>query len=104
MWGQHTELRVKPGKRNDVVRKFQEAAYIQRDNPDCLLLITSESFDHEDAVFLTEIYTSKDAWEAARSRPEIADWAREMPVLVDGKRSHSEFSPVGGKGLTEATA
>lgn len=63
---QHTRLIAAPGKREELVAKFLESAEIQRDNPDCQLMLVSTAPDSADVVYLTEVWSSEDAWEQAR--------------------------------------
>jgi quinol monooxygenase YgiN len=75
-FAQHTRLVAAPGKRDELVAKFLEAAEIQRGNPACELMLVSTAPDAPDVVYLTEIWSAEDAWEQARRRPEIQAWGR----------------------------
>ena len=66
-FAQHTRLVATPGRRDELVAKFLEAAEIQRGNPDCELMLVSTAPDSADVVFLTEIWSSENAWEQARN-------------------------------------
>jgi quinol monooxygenase YgiN len=55
------------------VAEFLAAAAIQRDNPDCEVMFVSESPVDPTVVYVTEVWTSEEAWErrlaAHRSAP-----------------------------------
>ena len=83
-FAQHTRLLAAPGKRHDLVAKFLESAEIQRDNPDCELMLVSTAPDSAKVVYLTEVWSSDDAWQQARRSAPIQAWAASMPALVSG--------------------
>ena len=81
--------------------KFLEAATIQRDNPDCEVMFVSESPVDPTVVYLTEVWTSEEAWETATRSPEISAWADGMSTLVADEPESIRLKPIGGKGLPE---
>jgi len=88
-----------PGKHDELVAKFLESADIQRDNPDCELMLVSTAPDSADVVYLTEVWSSDDAWKQARHRAPIQAWAASMPALVSGPPESIPLHVMGGKGL-----
>ena len=98
-FAQHTRIRARPGKREDLTAKFMEISVIQRDNPACELSIVSTSPEDDQVVFLTEVWTSAEEHERARHSPEVEAWAADMPELVDGPPDTTPLEIVGGKGL-----
>jgi quinol monooxygenase YgiN len=98
-FAQHTRLVAAPGKRDELVAKFLEAAEIQRDNPACELMLVSTAPDAPGIVYLTEIWSTEDAWEQARHHPEIQAWAASMPGLVSGPPQSARLEVAGGTGL-----
>ena len=101
-FAQHTRLVAAPGKRKELVAKFLESVEIQRDNPECSLMLVSTAPDSSDVVYLTEVWSSQAAWELARSSPEIQAWAASMPALVGGRPESTLLDIAGGKGLVHA--
>ena len=93
-FGQHTRIRARSGKRDELLAKFVEAAEMQQDNPACELSLVSTSPDDPDVVFLTEVWTSADDWEQARESAEVKAWAEGMPDLVDGPPDTTRLDPV----------
>lgn len=98
-FAQHTRLVAAPGKRDDLVAKFLESVEIQRDNPDCELMLVSTAPDQADVVYLTEVWSSEDGWNAARSSAAIRAWAESMPALVGGAPESLRLEVAGGTGL-----
>ena len=98
-FAQHTKLVASRGNADKLVGKFLESAEIQRGNPDCKLMLVSRSSVDDDAVYLTEVWSSEATWEAARRSPAITEWARDMPRLVAEPPQSVRLDPVGGKGL-----
>ena len=98
-FAQHTRLVAAAGKRDELVAKFLAAAEIQRDNPDCELMLVSTAPDAPDVVYPTEIWAAEDAWGQARRRPEIQAWAASMPGLVGGPPDSARLKIAGGTGL-----
>jgi quinol monooxygenase YgiN len=98
-FAQHSRIRARPGKRDDLVAKFMEVSVIQRDNPACELSLVSTSPEDDLSVFLTEVWTSAEDHERARQSPEVEAWSADMPSLVDGPPETTPLEIVGGKGL-----
>lgn len=61
-FAQHTRLVATPGERDEPVAKVLESAEIQRDNPDCEIMLVNTAPDSADVVHLTEVWSSEDAW------------------------------------------
>jgi quinol monooxygenase YgiN len=97
-FAQHTKLRARTGKRDELIAKFLEAADMQRDNPANELTLVSSSPDDEDVVYLTEVWTSAEEHERARESDEVQAWAADMPSLVDGPPETTPLDVAGGSG------
>jgi quinol monooxygenase YgiN len=92
-FGQHTRIRARPGKHPELLAKFVEAAEMQQDNPACELTLVSTSPEDPDVVFLTEVWTSAEEHERARTSAEVQAWAKDMPELVDGPPDTTRLDP-----------
>jgi quinol monooxygenase YgiN len=103
-FAQHTKLRARRGKRDELVAKFLEAAEMQRDNPANELMLVSSSPDEDDVVYLTEVWTSAEEHERARHSDEVKAWAADMPELVDGEPESTPLNVAGGSGVGFAGA
>jgi quinol monooxygenase YgiN len=98
-FAQHSRIRARPGKRDELLAKFLEIPVMQADNPACELTIISSTPEADDVVFLTEVWTSAEEHERARQSPEVQAWAAEMPSLVDGPPQVTPLVIEGGKGI-----
>jgi quinol monooxygenase YgiN len=72
---------------------------MQRENPACELTLVSTSPGDDEAVYLTEVWTSREEHERARHSPEVEEWAAGMPELVAGPPDTTELEIEGDKGL-----
>jgi quinol monooxygenase YgiN len=97
-FAQHTRIRARPGKREELIAKFLEAAEMQRDNPANELTLVSSSPEDEDVVYLTEVWTSAEEHEQARQSDEVQAWAADMPSLVDRPPETTPLDVAGGSG------
>ena len=98
-FAQHTRLIAAPGKREELIAKFLESVEIQRENADCEVMLVSTAPGSADIVYLTEVWSSKDAWDSARRSAPIQAWAASMPALVGGLPETTPLEVVGGKDL-----
>jgi quinol monooxygenase YgiN len=98
-FGQHTKLVATRGNVDRLASKFIESVEIQQGNPACELMIVSRSPEEDDAIYLTEVWSSESEWEEARNNPAIAEWAKDMPSLVAQAPQSVRLDPIGGKGL-----
>jgi quinol monooxygenase YgiN len=99
-FAQHTTLVATPGNADRLARKFIESVEIQRDNPDCELLLVSRSPADDNVVYLTEVWSSEAVWEEARRSPDVSAWATDMPALVARPPQSVLLELVGGKGIS----
>jgi quinol monooxygenase YgiN len=80
--------------------KFLAVCDLQRDNPACELMVVSRSPQEGDVVYLTEVWTSPEEHERARTSPEVQEWAADMPALVAGPPDTTPLAVEGGVGLS----
>jgi quinol monooxygenase YgiN len=94
-FAQHVKVPAAPGKRDELAAKFLETLEFLQSNPDCELTLVSTSPDDPDSVYLTEIWTSKDAHTAATQSDHVRRWAAGMPSLTAGAPDVQPLAPVG---------
>jgi quinol monooxygenase YgiN len=99
-FAQHTKLVATRGNADQLAGKFMQSVEFQRENPACELMIVCRSAVDDDVVYLTEVWSSESEWEEARRSPAIAEWAKDMPLLVAEAPQSVRLDPVGGKGLS----
>jgi quinol monooxygenase YgiN len=100
-FAQHSRIRARDGKRDQLLAKFLEVIDMQGGNPACELTVVSTSPDEDDVVFLTEVWTSAEEHQRARESSQVQAWAADMPSLVAGPPETTPLVPEGIKS-TEA--
>jgi quinol monooxygenase YgiN len=81
-FARHTRVTARPGRRDELARKFLDTFEFLGANPACELTVVSADLDDPDAVLLTEIWTSEADHTAATRSPEVAEWAADIGELV----------------------
>lgn len=99
-YGLFGKLTTRPGQRDAAV------AILLRDVDElkalgCDLYMVSSSPDHPDAVWVTEVWASKDAHDASLELPIVKQAIAEAMPLFTGEFESVELSVVGGLGLPE---
>jgi quinol monooxygenase YgiN len=97
-FGMHGKFLAQPGQRDALAAFLLKAAAGLQDVEDCLLYIVNVSPTEADAVWVSEVWTSKEAHRAFISTDEFkAGVALGMP-LIAGMGERIEVVPMGGKG------
>ncbi|HET7076057.1 MAG TPA: putative quinol monooxygenase [Chloroflexia bacterium] len=100
-FGLYGKIVTQPGQKDALVAILLEAAGTMPDVPGCDLYIINLSPTEPDAIWVTEVWQSREAHAASLTRPEVqALIARGRPLIAGGERI--EVVPVGGKGLPAA--
>jgi quinol monooxygenase YgiN len=99
-YGLTGKLTTRPGQRDAVV------AILLRDVQDlkavgCDLYMVSTSQDRPDAVWVTEVWASKEAHDTSLQLPTVKQAIAEAMPLLTGEFEHVELSVVGGLGVPE---
>jgi quinol monooxygenase YgiN len=99
MFGMHGCISAHPGQGEALAAILLEAAEAARDDDSCLLYFVSRAPEDDDAIWVTEAWTDREAHGAAlQDAATKAMIARARP-LIAGFSGRSEFRPVGGKGI-----
>lgn len=100
LFAQTTKLTATPGNVDVLLAKFGAAVEIQEDNAACEVMMAAKSGIEANVVYLIEVWSSEEEWNAARSSPAIAKWALDMPPLVSAPPESTRLDSVIGKGLS----
>lgn len=92
---------AQPGQGDGLTDLLSQAAEALRANPDCELYVISRSPDDPDAVWVTEVWTSREAHQASLENPRVRELIAEARPLIAGLGDRFELLPVGGKGLRQ---
>ena len=68
-------------------------------NPDCELYVVSRSPDDPSAVWVSEVWTSREAHAASLDDPGTRELIAEARPLIADLGERVELAPLGGKGL-----
>ncbi|WP_256257337.1 MULTISPECIES: putative quinol monooxygenase [unclassified Paenibacillus] len=94
----NVKFTAQPGQREALADILLEAAELARPDRDCELYIVHVSDTEPDTIWVNEVWSSKDAHDAALALEETrASIQRAMP-LIAGVEAIS-LLPLGGKGL-----
>jgi quinol monooxygenase YgiN len=97
-FGLYGKLVAQPGRRDELVAILLEAAAGMPEVPGCDLYIINLSPTEPDAIWVTEVWQSREDHAASLTRADVqALIARGRPLIAGGERI--EVVPVGGKGL-----
>jgi len=96
MYGLMGKMIATPGQRDSLIAILLEGTGAM---PGCLSYIVAKDLKDENAIWITEVWDSKDSHAASLKLPAVqAAIARGRP-LIAGFDSHTETAPVGGIGL-----
>ena len=100
-FGLYGKIVTQPGQRDALVAILLEAAAGMPDVPGCDLYIINVSPTEPDAIWVTEVWQSREDHAASLTRADVqALIARGRPLIAGGERI--EVVPLGGKGLPAA--
>ena len=96
MYGLIGQMLAAPGKREELLAILGEGT---NDMPGCLSYVIAKDPTNADALWITEVWTDKDAHAASLKLPAVqAAIAKARPIIA-GFPQHFETIPVGGHGL-----
>ncbi len=92
-------FRAQPGQGDALADLLLQAARALDANAECELYVISRSADDLDAVWVTEVWRSREAHRASLEDEAIRQLVGQATPLIAGLGERFELSPVGGKGL-----
>jgi quinol monooxygenase YgiN len=96
MYGLIGQMLAAPGKRDDLLAILGASVDCM---PGCLSYVIAKDPANVDALWITEVWTDKDAHAASLKLPAVqAAIAKARPIIA-GFPQHFETIPVGGHGL-----
>ena len=97
-YGYLGSMRTRPGHRDDVVAILTQGADGLQD-AGCLLYLVGTSVEDGDAIWVSEVWQSREHHDASLQLPAVRDQiTRAMPMLT-GEFTGHEIDVVGGVGL-----
>jgi quinol monooxygenase YgiN len=94
------KLTAKPGERSSIIDILIESGKLFDDNPACYLYLVSESAEDQNAIWVVDLWTTKEAHQEALQNPQLRPYVEKSLPLLEGMPEQIEVRPVGGKGLS----
>ena len=96
---QHVKATVKPGKRDELIQQLQQlSAELLTRASGCIYYLISTT-EEPDVVWISELWTSKEAKDAVAMKPESAKAMKELLPLVASMTDRTNLTVVGGTGI-----
>jgi quinol monooxygenase YgiN len=96
---QHVKATVKPGKRDELIQQLQQlSAELLTRASGCIYYLISTT-EEPDVVWISELWTSKEAKDAVAMKPESAKAMKELMPLVASMTDRTNLTVVGGTGI-----
>jgi quinol monooxygenase YgiN len=99
MYGLIGQMKVVPGKRTELVAILLEGTGAM---PGCLSYIVAEDAADADALWITEVWDSKQSHDQSLKLPAVQAAIGKGRPLIAGFGSRTETMPLGGFGLPRA--
>jgi quinol monooxygenase YgiN len=97
-YGVVSQILAAPGRRNELVAVLLEGA---RNMPGCRAYLVAGDVAHEEAIWVTEVWDSRDAHARAVASPAVRAAIAKGAPLIAGFASHAETTPLGAVGLAQ---
>jgi quinol monooxygenase YgiN len=101
MFGMIGKMTAAPGKRAELVALLLQATGAM---PGCLSYVVAQDSADENAIWITEVWDSKENHDASLSLPEVRKSIAAARPIIAGFSNQVITTPVGGFGLTKLKA
>jgi len=95
LYGLIGKITAKPGGRDALAKILSEGV---AGTPGCLSYVVADDPAHADLIWITEVWESKAAHDAALSRPKVREAIAKGRPLIASLETVAETHPVGGTG------
>jgi quinol monooxygenase YgiN len=99
LYGSHGKFNAKPGERDNLVQYMLQAAESVRSLEGCLLYVVYTAPSDPHGVYITEVWTSKEAHEESLKLEGVRALISQVLPILDGPPEGMVLQPVGGKGI-----
>lgn len=100
-YGLFGKIIAQPGRRDALAAVLLDAAALLRAAPGCEVYIVSVSESEPDAVWVSEVWSSREEHAASLAREDVRALIGRGRPLIAGMGERFEVVPLGGKGLAE---
>lgn len=101
MYGLTGKIIAQPGQRDTLIGYLLQAAAGMRDLEGCYIYVVSSAPDDPDAIWITEVWRSKDDHQASLALKGTQELIAQARPLIAGFGQRIEVTPLGGKGLPD---
>src|SRR5690606_9618148 len=98
MYGLIGKMRATPGNRDSLVALLLDGT---GEMPGCLSYVVATGPADADAIWITEVWDSRESHKASLSLPQVQKAIASARPLIAGFDSSTEVTPVGGVGLPD---
>ena len=98
MYGLIGKIKVVPGQRDALIAILVNGV---SGMPGCISYIVAQDAADPDAIWVTEVWTSKDSHRASLSLPSVQQAIAQGLPLIAGFGERFETVPVGGQGIAQ---
>ena len=98
LYGLIGKMLTQPGKRDELIAILIEGT---KQMPGCLSYVVSKDPSDDDAIWVTEVWRSRDDHKASMSLPAVQHTMVLGKPLITGFGERFETEPIGGQGLAE---
>ncbi len=99
MFGLMGKMRAQPGKRDELLDILLGSTDAM---PGCLSYVIARDPADADAIWVTEVWDSRDSHKASLQLPAVQATIKQAMPLIAGFDTRIETEPVGGFGLASA--
>jgi quinol monooxygenase YgiN len=96
MYGLIGKMLVTPGQRDIVVAALLEGS---QSMPGCLSYVVAHDASDPDAIWITEVWDSKESHHASLSLPSVQEAIARVRPMISGFGERFETVPIGGAGV-----
>ncbi len=96
MFGLIAKIKTAPGQRNALIAILVEGTAAM---PGCLSYVVANDVADNDAIWVTEVWASRESHRASLSLPAVQQAIAKGRSLIAGFGERFETEPVGGQGL-----
>ncbi|MGY4691062.1 putative quinol monooxygenase [Salibacterium sp. K-3] len=101
-FGLHNKFTVVEGERDTLADLLLEASKEMDKLEECELYVVSLADDHDDVLYVYEVWSSEDAHQASLSMEANQTLIKKARPLLAGVEKMGTFLPIGGKGISSA--
>jgi quinol monooxygenase YgiN len=96
MYGLIGQMIAAPGKRDELVKLLLQGSGSM---PGCLSYVVALDATNPDAMWITEVWDSKDSHKASLNLPAVKSAIAQARPIIAGFGSHIETTPIAGTGI-----